>query len=320
MPGPVDEALAARTPIGSTLAAGVEQISIQQQVTFTLYERVVLPLDGYVFLVESSPPQTLVATGSLHYASDSHQDDTESFTVNSVLFTSEVEINDLNDVNPNELYIGEFDGIQFAFNTRGMFYKQTQMFHYRGSAIYPDMGPQVVTSPADLNPDDVIVSNSLPIWLSLNGYTPINTGVGVANPVMMFPSFLVPQNIQPPWASVDIQTDGANGALQADATVDSVGSQFQLVTERVKITLYGLRNDEALTFIQCVKQYSLSFETMGIMNMPAVRDEKRTQSELSTIAQKKTVEFEINYYQSTVRAIARQLIHKAQASITIKSI
>jgi hypothetical protein len=317
MAGPIDEALAARTPIGSTLAAGTEQISIEQTITFTLYERMVLPLDGYVFFVQSSPPQTLVATGSLHYASDSHQDESETFTINSVLFTSEEEVTDLNEVAPNQVYIGEFDGIKFAFNSRGMFYKQTQMFHYRGNAIYPDVGPQVVTSSADLDPDRVIVSNSLPLWLALNGYTPINSGAGVANPVTMYPSFLVPQNIAPPFAAVFIPpvTEG----LAAAANVASDGSQGQLVTERVKITLYGLRNDDVLTFIQCALQYSLNYGTFGIMNVPVPRDEHRTQSELSVIAQKKTVEFEVSYYQSVVRTIARQLILKAKAAITITS-
>lgn len=314
-----DEALAARTPIGSTLASGNEQISIDQTITFTLYERVVLPLDGYVFLVESSPPQTLTALGSFHQASDVHQDDSETFTVHSILFTSEIPINDLDAVNPNQLYIAEFEGTQFAFSARGSFYRQTQMYHYRGNAIYPDMGPQVVTSSADLNPDDVIVSNSLPLWLALNGYTPINSGAGVANPVTMYPATLIPLNLAPPWASVDIQTDTFNGGLQATANIAPDGSQSQLVTERVRITLYGLRNEDALTFIQCVNQYSLNYGTFGIMNVPIPRDEKRTQAELQTIAQKKTVEFEISYYQQTVRSVARQLILKAKAAITITS-
>jgi hypothetical protein len=316
MAGPADEALAARTPLGSTLAAGVEQISIQQTVTFTLYNRVVLPLDGYVFWVKAAPQVDLVAMGSLHYASDSHQDETEDLTINTVLFTSEVSIDDFNDVNPNQLYIGTFDGIQFAFNSRGMFYKQTQLFHYRGNATYPDMSPQVVDTADSLDPESVIVSNSLPLWLALNGFVPPNPGLGFANPVTMFPSFLVPQNIAPPWASVDIQT-GPDAGLMAAPLLSSDSSHQQLVTERVKITLYGLRNDAALTFIDCVNQYSLDFDTFGIMNVPVLRDEKRTQSELSTIAQKKTVEFDISYYQFTARSVARQLIETVQETFIV---
>jgi hypothetical protein len=297
----------------------VEQISIEQEVTFTQYRRVVLPLDGYVFLVKVTPQVTLTAQGSLHYASDAHQDETENWTLNAVVFTSEEEVTALNDVTPDIVYIGTFDGIRFAFNSRGSFYKQSMLFHYRGNAIYPDMGPQVVDDETTLDPDRAIVSNSLPLWLALNGYVPVNPGLGFANPVMMFPSYLVPQNLPPPWASVDIQTDPNNAALMSAALLAPDASHYQLVTERVKITLYGLRNDEVLTFIDCISQYSLAFNTFGIMNSPVPVDEKRTQTELSTIAQKKSVIFDINYYQSTARNVARQLITTATATFIIKA-
>jgi hypothetical protein len=69
----------------------------------------VLPLDGHVFWIKANPLEQIVVTGSLHYASDSHQEESGSFTVNSVVFTSEEEINDLNDVSPNEMWIADFD-------------------------------------------------------------------------------------------------------------------------------------------------------------------------------------------------------------------
>jgi hypothetical protein len=319
MPGPADEALAARTPLGSTLAAGVDQISEQQQITFTLYNRVVLPLDGYVFYVKVTPVQIITASGSLHYSTDTHQEETENLTINSVVFTSEEDVGDFNTVAPNQVYIATFDGIRFAFNSRAMLYKQAQLFHYRGNAIYPDIGPQVVDDASSLDPTRVIVSNSLPLWLAINAFEPPNPAIGFANPVTMFPSFLVPQNIAPPWASVDIQTDPNMAGLMSAPLLASDLSHYQLVTERVKITLYGLRNDQALTFIDCINQYSLAFNTFGIMNVPVPRDEKRIQSELSTIAQKKSVEFEINYYQSTARNVARQLIETVNETFIIKA-
>jgi hypothetical protein len=319
MPGPADEAFAARSPLGGTLQAGVDQISINQEITFTLYKRVVLPLDGFVFYMKANPETTLVAEGSLHYASDSHQDESQTFTVNAVVFTSEDEVQDLNEVAPDEVYIGTFEGIQFAFNQRGSFYRQALQFHYRGNAIYPDIGPQVVDTPDSLDPDRVIVSNSLPLWLALNGYVPVNPGLGFPNPVTLYPALLVPANIAPPWAAVEIYTDPNSAGLMSAPLLDSTASHYQLVTERVKITLYGLRNDEALTFIDCVLQYSLAFDTFGIMNVPVPRDERRAQSELSVIAQKKSVEFDINYYQSTARNVARQLITKATTTFITKA-
>ena len=57
-----------------------------------------------------------------------------------------------------------------------------------------------------------------------------------------------------------------------------------------------------------VNQYSLDTDSIGIMNMPIVRDEKRPQSELQVIAMKKTIEFDVSYYQTRINDIARQLI------------
>jgi len=55
----------------------------------------------------------------------------------------------------------------------------------------------------------------------------------------------------------------------------------------VRITLFGVRNDQALDFVACVNQYSLDYDMFGVMNMPTIRDEKRTQAELNVIAMKK---------------------------------
>jgi len=303
----VDEALAARTPLGAALSSGVDTVSNDQNVVFTLYNRVVLPLDGYVFYVQVAPLQTVTVPGSIHYATQVSQEESETYDIDSVVFTSKQDVDEFNQLGPNQLYIGTFDELQFAFSSRGMFYKQALLYHYRGNAIYPDVGPQVVTSQAQLDPTQVIVSNSLPLWLALNGFEPPNPGLGFANPVTMFPSFLVPRNIAPPWASVDITTD-PNGGLMNAPLLSSDSSHQQLVTDRVKITLYGLNNEQAQTFLDCVNQYSLDFDTFGIMNVPVLRDAKRTQAELGVISKKKEIEFEINYYQFTARNVARQLI------------
>ena len=49
-------------------------------------------------------------------------------------------------------------------------------------------------------------------------------------------------------------------------------------------------------------------DEFGIMNMPIIKDEVRTQSELNVRGMKKSIEFEISYYQSVAQDIARQLI------------
>jgi hypothetical protein len=84
--------------------------------------------------------------------------------------------------------------------------------------------------------------------------------------------------------------------------------QWQLARDRVSITLYGCNNDVAQSLLYSLLQYSYDTEVFGILNMPVIRDEKETQIELQTLAQKKRIAFDVSYNQTDIRNIARQLI------------
>ncbi len=313
----VDQALETNaTWLNSALKVGLEVISNVQTVTFTKYQRTVLPLDGYVFWVKKSPVESFTVKGSLHYATDTQQGAEENFGLNSMVFTSEEEIENLNAVAPDELWIADYGDFKFTFSSRGSFYIQAKLYHYRGQAVFPDMSPQVVDHGTDLHVDRVIVSNSLPLWLALNAYAP-PVPTRFACPTTLYPAFLTPENMVPPYGAVDIR-DETTAGIAAAPLFNATMSRDQLVSETVKVTLWGLRNAEALTFIDCVNQYSLDYDLFGIMNIPVIRDEKRIQSELSTLGQKKSVVFEINYYQSVARNIARQLIEQVQATFIVQ--
>jgi hypothetical protein len=329
----LEEAVGAKTPLASDLALGVESLSREQEITFTRYVRLVLPLDGFVFWVRAdmvsgsalynvgrfnlagfnqSPTTkvaapTLVALGSLHYATDVRQEEPETYAASRVVFTSEVAINDLSAIAPGTLWIGEFEGKQFAFSSRSSFYRQADLFHYVGFAVYPDMATQVINDRAGFDSRNVIVSNSLPAWLALNNYFPF---YGFGNPRLpLFPSFLVPENLEPPFAAVHVFPESTR-ALGRAPLLDATLSHSQLCAERVRITLWGTRNYNALDFLDCVNQYSLDTGIFGLTNSPVPQDEKRTQSELATIAMKKSITFEITYLQSRVNAVARQYIEQ----------
>lgn len=331
----VFEAIPESSPLGADLQAGVEAISAQQEIIFTRYVRLVLPFDGFVFWVKADlvtpsalcnvlgcglppialnqspmpiPARTLVAKGSLHYASTMHQDEVETFAINRIVFTSEQEVQDLNEVGPNAMWIAEIDGVRFAFSQRGSFYRQAQLWHYVGNAVYPDMETQVIDDLAQFDSRSLVVSNSLPAWLSLNSYVPLY-GFGLPA-VTLYPSFLLPQNIAPPFASVHVEP-GATKAIAAAALVDRRGSSSQLAQDRVVITTHGLRNSDAILMVNAIVQWALDYEVVGIMNQPIVRDEKRTQPELGVIAMKKVVDFDVNYYQSRMDDVARGLITSA---------
>lgn len=324
----VAEAADSKTELAGGLAAGVNTLSLNQAITFTPYDRYVLPIDGTVYWIKSGPTKEF--TGSLHYATATRQNEDETVSVNSVVFTSLSEVNDLNRVSPTTIYIGEFQGQKFAFSNRRSFYKQADIYHYNGDAVYPALADVLVADPLDLN-ERLVVSNSLPVWLTLGGEIPV------------YPSFLVDANIAPPYIAVQIAPENTN-AIQAFprripvfATTEYVSPDYwgddytdspivlplsvpetihsQLMRDKVKITSYGLRNDEVLAYLDNVLDYSLNTDIIGVCNMPAVRDEKRVQTELGVLAIKKSIEFEVSYYQSRVYDVAVQFIHSATVNI-----
>jgi hypothetical protein len=327
----VEESLTQNTALKSTLDAGVEQISLNQTITFTLYKRVVLPLDGFVFWVRAdilspsaligaplfnqvasnapggikTPAPTLTARGSLHYATDVRQEETQNLAVNRVVFTSESEVQDFNLMDTQCLYIGKFERIRFAFSARQSFYRQAGLFHYTGDAVYPAMATQIIDYPQQLN-QALIVSNSLPIWLGLNKFMPV------------YPSFLIPDDAVPPFGVAHIVPEETQ-SIQSAPYISSNGSHYQLAHDRVRFTTYGLRNDQALDFLDYVNEFTLdNDDVMGIQNIPTFRDDKQIQNELNTIAQRKTIEFEVDYYQTRVRDVARQLILSALPNFVIE--
>lgn len=334
----VTESAGAKTPMGSDLAAGVDALSLDQQITFTLYVRLVLPLDGYVFWVKAElltpsalanalrpgvvPPnlapaivaaaKTLIVKGSLHYGTDSRQEQEENYSANRMVFTAEDEVNDLDNITPGTMWIGSdpeiLSGRRFTFSSQTSRYEKAGLWHYVGFAVYPDMQTQIIDDLAGFDSTNVVVSNSLPAWLALNSYVPF---YGFGNPSLpLFPSFLVPANLVPPFAAVHIAPESTR-ALAAAPRIGRRSSHDQLCADVVKITLWGIRNFSALDFLDCVNQYSLDVAAIGIMNVPVVRDEKRTQNELNTIAMKKSIEFEVSYLQSRMNDVARQTIKSA---------
>lgn len=327
----VEESIGAKTQLGAGLAEGVNTLSLNQTVTFTLYVKLVLPLDGYVFWVNAAlltdsaiynasqlnrieydklngstlPVRQFNAQGSLHYATEVHQLDDRTTAYNHMMFTSLQPIQNFNVINPNLIYVAtNSDGIQFAFSRRENFYKQADLYHYRGDALYSIMDTQLIDSMTGFDTISPIVSNSLPIWLSLNQFFP------------MYPSYLVAQNITPPYASVDIQPSDTY-AIQAFPLLDKNSNPNQLTHDKVKITIYGIRNHDALNFVQYVYDYSLGTDNIGVQNMPIIQDEKITQPEFGIIAMKKSITFDVSYYQTTVNDIARKLIESAFINVTI---
>lgn len=320
------------SPLASAMAQGVDDIAQGQTLVFTKYVRVVLPLDGFVFWVRAdqlshsallnasqlnavalnqapvtiTPAPTVTVKGSLHYATDNVQEEDQTLGRNRVVFTAESQIDAFNQLGPQVLYLASFDGIRFAFSQRKPYYQQAGLFHYVGDAVYPALASQLVDDAVTLDTSNVVVSNSLPIWLGLNQYFPV------------YPSYLVPDNHIPPYAAVHIEPNSTQ-AIQSAPALDQFLSHTQLVSEKVKITIYGARNFNALDYQDYLFQYSLDTDAFGLLNMPVVRDEKRGQSELNVLAMKKSLELEVSYYQTRIRNVARQLILSALPTVILEN-
>lgn len=334
MPTAAEIAATQGTALNAALRAGVSQLSLNQTIDFTRYVRFVLPIDGSVFWVRDDlvGPSALLNTtplnkaapnqaprietaarvvsvrGSFHYATSGSQDADESFATNSVIFTALSPIQNLNDESPEALFIGTFEGIRFAFSTRNSYYRQADLHHYRGDAVYPIMDTQLIDKLSGFDAVSSVVSNSLPLWLSLNARKQLYPFPATC-PLTLYPAYLIPDNLPPAYGSINIESADTK-ALQAVPSIDYLTSSHdQLTTDRVRVVLYGLRNFNSLDFLDFVLNFiGYDGDPMGLMNTPIVRDEKRTQKELNVLAMKKSITFDVSYYQSTARHYAQQLI------------
>jgi hypothetical protein len=320
------ESASGGSQLQAALDAGIDQLAKDQVVTFQSYTKVALAPDASIFWVANGQSQS--AKGSLHFSTDSMQDEDQSLGSNEFIFTSEAEVTSFNTIAPTMLLIGSWpfaDGsnLQIVFSRRGRFYEESQLWHYSGRSVYPAMQSQIINSMADL-PTGPIVSNSLPIWL-------LQTTVGESI-VPVYPSFLVPQNIVPPYIVAHVEpgrTTALQGAPFFEYTSQQIGgtgffefAASQICRDDVRLTMYGFTNAMAWQYYWTLYTYSLvgfgETPTFGFASSPAIQDEKRTQNEINALAMKKTLTFEANYYQGTANAAAYRLILSASMSVQIQ--
>ena len=322
MPSAV-EASGQQSQIEAALFSGLNQLSAYQKVEFARYKKFVLSQDGFVFWVRTGA--VMVAQGSLHYATDREQGETATTAITDVIFSSESEVTQLSTVSPDAMWIGSWpiEGappLRVAFSHQAAYFRQADTWHYSGVALLPVMSTQILNSPADL-PAGPIVSNSLPIWLaqnSLNGQS-----------VIVAPSFAIPDNLAPPYIAVHIEPSETEalgafpviGPWPGTIVLNSGASPFhdlassQLCRDEVTLTLYGFSNDAAWQYwVSLIEASRDGTAPFGFANSPVLRDEKQTQSELTLLAQKKTLHISANYLQGTADAVARRLILSAMLS------
>lgn len=296
------------------LTAGIADISQQTTVSFTIYQKVVLPLDGFVFWLRSA---VFDQTGAIHFMIERDQDETETRARNTIVFTTTEQVQEFNDTNTQQLVVGEIADRRYAFSRHGWFFPQAGVWHYQGTGLPSSTDTQLVDDPSQINTTTPIVSNSLPAWLTLVSYDPVWVSWPVErNPhVTLYPSFLVPDNLDPPYGVVHIEPSRIEALQDTAMWTTPTFDHYQLTRESVRVTLYGCNNNQAADFLDLVEQYSLDTDSFGILNMPTIRDGKKPWPEGMVIAQQKFVDFEVSYIQTRINDVARQLITSAFATI-----
>lgn len=310
--------------LSALLASGLDSLSRNQTLSFASYQKMILSSDGYVFWVKTGP--SVAVEGSLHFGTDRVQEEDQTIGVNTVIFTSEAEVSQFNALSPTTMLVADWivpgleATVQIAFSKRGSYYREAKLWHYMGIAVYPALSSQLVTNEADI-PTGPIVSDSVPIWLSLS------TVSGATIPV--YNSYLVPDNVTPPYivAHVDpAKTEAIQpfplfqwpGTPNPPDDTQLMTSQ-QLAKDVVRLTFYGLNNQQIIQWIAGIMDYSLNTDAFGFMSNPIPKDDKREQVEIAALAMKKTLDIDVSYYQSAANAIARRLILEALTTYTIAS-
>lgn len=304
----VQEALAGASPLlYPGLQSGFEQVSSDEYIEFTVYKKFVVPLDGSVFWIRSG---SFRAQGSLHYSTGRQQREDETQGLDRVVFTTGQRVADFNKIAPDILFVGDVNGFRFSFSSHGPLYQNAGLFHYVGDSVWPAMESQLLDNITEV--PTLVVSNSLPIWLTLQSYNPI--WLEPPNPnITLYPSYLVPDNTRPPYGTVHIEPRGTQ-AVEAVPLLDSMTNHQQLACDYVRVTLYGATNGQAASWLDLALRYIRDNDYtagIGLMNTPIIRDDKRGQVEIAAIAMKKTIDLEVSYLQVAVNNIAQQAFQQA---------
>ena len=302
--------------------------SLSGTFTFTQYTKTVLSQDGYVFWVAGS--NTLTVKGALHVSTDREQDTDKTIAMNVVMLDSEGVINEFNKEDSGVLWVGEIpipDGgtVKAAFQRRGPFFKNAGIYHYMGYSVFPQFSDILVASSSDI-PAGPIVSNSLPIWLGMQAFLQNVPTITWDTSIPFYPSFLVPENVKPPYVVVHIDpdwTDSVQPVPQYPYSGNALGPtdvpSLQLYSDRVELLCYGLNNQQVLQLQAAILEYQLFSGQFGFTTTPVIRDLKDPMAELQAIALKKSLVFQANYYMQSADAMAKQIIEAATISYNVEA-
>lgn len=316
------EASEQQSAIAEAIEANLEVLDLNQEIELTPYSRVVLPLDGYVFWLPKG--SKIKVKGALHFMDELVQNEDETIDDATVTFTTRERVVEFAEAPINTIYVGRQGKFRYSFFRQQGFLQASRHWHYQGRVVTPVMTAQLIDDPSRLDPTQVVVSNSLPLWLALNDYVSPIYG-GFSNSVMLYPSHVIPPNLEPPYCAVHIppeSTRAEQGVPLISQVIDIVNGEpvtvrqhQQLAADRVRLTVFGLQNLAAQAFFDSILEVMQTAGQMGLKNMPIPADGKRGQAGLQAIAMQKSIEFDISYNQYAAWQTALRTI--TSASVTL---
>jgi hypothetical protein len=301
--------------IAAALAQAEKTISLSNQIVFTQYQRAVLPLDGLVFWIATTTTKTVDC--SIHVETLTEQNESESMGVGHIVMTALEPLDDLMAESPTTKWIAVWKGMHIGFTRTKHFYGPSALYHFLGRALLSTELTQVIDTPGSLDPTLLIASNSIPAFILMNSwvapyYNPYNNNANAIPPATptplltlptIYPAFLAPANIAPPYATVQVDRSD-NLAPVAWQDIDS--NPYGLASDDVRITMFGLTNNQAWLFKDALVQFCADAGVIGLQEIGAIVDERATQSDFLIVGQKKTLKMKVSYTQAAVIDFARQ--------------
>jgi len=295
--------------LDNTLFEGYQQLSGNQKITFTRYVSKILPIDGWHFWVKAelldgeTEPFNKVVSGTLHQSVNQTQEATKSNAITSIILTVNQPIDLLKEVNQESMWLGEYDGSKFSFNIQNAFYDNANQFHYAGDAVYIENSDAFIDDINDLNLDDTVITNCIPLFIALN------------DQVQIYPAFLNPTNLKPPYATIEVkQTTGVAAGITFNEFDDSKLMQW----DKVELSIFGLRKKQLSDFLKYLTTKQLETEAFGIYWLPSIQNENIPQSEVNILTNKKVLSFDVNYVIEDIRNAATAFIENIFVDFFVK--
>lgn len=292
-----------------TLFEGYQKVSGQQQITFTRYVEKILPIDGWRFwvkaeLLQNEPaPFSQVIPCSVHQSVNQTQEATKTNAITSIILTTNQEIENLKEIGQTALLIGEYKGSKFSFNVQSAFYDNANLKHYSGDAVYTENLDNFIDDIDNLDLENGIVTNSIPLFLTLNDI------------VQIYPAFLVPTNLKPPYATIEVKE---SKGIAAGATYNEFEDSRLAQWDRIELNIYGLRKKQLSDFLKYLETKQLETHAFGLYWLPSIQNQNIPQSEVNVLTNKKVLTFDVNYVIEDVRNNATAFIESIFVGFFIK--